>query len=611
MMDLTNSAGRASEAAHAARPTASTPIARIRLPLTGVLAATLLLITACETQTDYDRMYELYEETREFQLQENPVRASARGELEANDELRSMTMEDLERRHDYWTGVLEELRALDYEGMPGEHQISYDLFERSVEKRVRDHEFRDYLTPINHEQGFHTGIVGLENQVPLDSVSHYEDYIARLNAFPEYFGQHIDLMRTGLEEGYTLPSAVLPPDYTQTITMHMVDDPAQSSFYEPFLDFPEAVPEAERDRLRQAGAEAIAQSVVPAYDAFLEFMEDEYMPGARERISVTGLPGGEAYYEYLIDYFTTLDLTAREIHGIGMDEVERIRGEMMDVIDETGFEGSFDAFVQFLRTDPQFYVDEDDPKQLLKEASYHAKRMDGKLPELFNTLPRQPYGVEPVPDHLAPRYTTGRYSSGGENEAGYYWVNLYNAHERPLYNLEALTYHEGVPGHHLQNALQQEQDLPVIRRREGITAFSEGWGLYSERLGLDAGFYDDPYSDFGRLNYEMWRAVRLVVDTGMHALGWSRERAFEFMLENTALPELEVDTEINRYIAWPGQALAYKLGEIKIRELREEAEQELGADFDIGEFHDVVLLEGEVPLDVLEEHVHEYIEENR
>ena len=339
-------------------------------------------------------------------------------------------------------------------------------------------------------------------------------------------------------------------------------------------------------------------------------MVNEYRPGARSTLGASDLTNGREYYAYLIRHFTTLDLTADQVHEIGLKEVARIREEMNEVIREGGFEGNFADFLQFLRTDPRFYPKT--PEQLLKEASYIAKRMDGKLPALFKTLPRLPYGVEPVPAPLAPKYTAGRYVGApiGSTRPGYYWVNTHSLASRTLYTLEALTLHEAVPGHHLQNALRQElTELPDFRRFSSFNAFGEGWGLYSERLGLEAGFYMDPYSNFGRLTYEMWRACRLVVDTGLHAMGWTRQQAMDYLASNTALSLHEIRTETDRYISWPGQALAYKLGELKIRELRARSEKALGERFDIREFHDAVLLNGSIPLSVLEDQIDLFIEQ--
>jgi uncharacterized protein (DUF885 family) len=337
-------------------------------------------------------------------------------------------------------------------------------------------------------------------------------------------------------------------------------------------------------------------------------MTGEYLPKTRTTTAAADLPRGREYYAHRVRYFTTLDVKPEDVHKIGLAEVARIHDEMLEVIRQTGFQGDFPAFLKFLRTDPRFYART--PEELLKQASFIAKRMDGKLPSLFSRLPRLPYGVEPVPAHLAPKYTGGRYVEApvGGTRAGTYWVNTYALESRPLYVLEALTLHEAVPGHHLQIALQQElQGVPPFRRTAGVGAFVEGWGLYSERLGLEAGFYQDPYSNFGRLTYEMWRACRLVVDTGLHAFGWPRERAMDFLASNTALSLHEVGTETDRYISWPGQALAYKMGELKIRELRRMAETELGPRFDVRAFHDAILASGPVPLPVLEEQIRAYI----
>jgi uncharacterized protein (DUF885 family) len=341
-------------------------------------------------------------------------------------------------------------------------------------------------------------------------------------------------------------------------------------------------------------------------------MADEYLPAAREMIGASALPDGRAYYEHRVRRFTTLDITPEEVHKVGLAEVARIRAEMKTVIEDTGFNGSFGDFVTFLRTDPQFYVD--DPDALMKEVALVLKKMDGQLPTLFKTLPRMPYGIKPVPDFIAPKTTTAYYNrpAGDGTRAGFYYVNCYDLASRPLYEIEALSLHEAVPGHHLQTAIQMElEDMPMFRRFNWVTAFGEGWALYSERLGLETGFYQDPYSDFGRLTYEMWRACRLVVDTGIHYLGWSRQRAIDFMAKNSALTLHNITTEVDRYIAWPGQAIGYKIGELKIRELRTRAESELGNSFDLREFHDVVLGSGSVPLDVLEANVAAWIEQRK
>ena len=444
--------------------------------------------------------------------------------------------------------------------------------------------------------------------MPLATARDYENYIARLRAFPRYTDGFIELMREGLKRGMTPPRVTLEGVETS------IEPPGHGRAREaPALHpVPRLPPDPAGGRARRAsprpGRQAIAEAIVPAYRKFLEFMTKEYVPGARTTLAAIQLPNGKAYYDWLVSSYTTLPMTAEEVHQIGLREVASLRGEMEAVIRKTGFKGDFAAFLNFLRTDPRFYAKT--PEELLKQASWIAKRMDGKLPALFKTLPRTPYTVEPVPDHLAPKYTSGRYVSPpwGSTQPGIYWVNTYKLETRPLYNLEALTLHEAVPGHHLQGSLSQEQEgLPNFRRFSYISAFGEGWGLYSEWLGLEAGFYTDPYSDFGRLTYAMWRACRLVVDTGVHAKGWTREQVIDYLASNTALPLHEVETETDRYISWPGQALSYRIGYLKIRELRSRAEKELGERFDVREFHDRVLVNGSVPLPVLEDEIGAWI----
>lgn len=580
-------------------------------PQVSIVLVLMLLLTfsACSMESDSEKLHALMDEVEQFQIRENPFRSNDDGEYQQNDLLQSVAIEDLERRFVFWTETQEQLHSsVSRENLQLNDQITYDSFQRQVLNNINQHKYRSYLIPINHEGGFYNRMIGLENRVPLDSSEDYENYIARLNAIPEFFNQHKDHMRTGMELGYTLPRVIFVDEYIYYIATHIKDDPEETGFFELFKNYPDEISEENRKQLSESGRQAIAESVMPAYRSFIDFLEDEYIPASRETIATVDLPDGEEYYNHLIEYHTTLPLSAREIHQIGLDEVERIREEMYEIIEEVEFDGSFSEFLDFLRTDPQFFVDR--PEDLLKEASFLSKRIDGKLPEIFHlhTLPRRPYGVEPVPDHLAPRYTGGRYSVGGGTRAGEYWVNTYNLPSRTLYTLEALTYHEAVPGHHLQIALNQEMDdLP--RRAGGLTAFSEGWALYAERLGLDVGLYENPYYNFGRLTYEMWRACRLVVDTGMHALGWTREETIRFMTDNTALSHHEIDTETNRYIAVPGQALAYKMGELKIRELRDHYEEQLGSDFDLRDFHEAVLMNGPVSLPVLEQQVHTFFED--
>jgi uncharacterized protein (DUF885 family) len=553
----------------------------------------------------------LFAEAWEFELQENPLLATTVGRTDRNHLLPKVGAEEEARRAEARRAFLDRLRPIDRDALESSDRISYDMFERQIEDALSEHEFRSYLIPFNADSGFHMSLAQIPGRMPFRTPKDYESYIARLRALPEYMRQQIELMREGLESGMSVPRVTLE-GYEATIEPHVVDSPEKSVFYAPFRSFPVGVPESERERLRESGLQAIMEGAVPAYRSFLDFFLTTYRPRARTTIGASELPRGREYYQFLIRSFTTLDLTAEEVHRTGLREVERIDREMREVLAQVGFQADFAAFLEFLRTDPRFY-----PKtaeELLKEASTIAKRMDAKLPSLFKTLPRLPYGVAPVPDHIAPKYTAGRYVGPalGSGAPGYYWVNTHKLESRTLYTLEALTLHEAVPGHHLQNALRLElEGLPDFRRFSGIGAYGEGWGLYSERLGLEAGFYTDPYSNFGRLTYEMWRACRLVVDTGMHAMGWTREQAIDYLASRTALSLHEVTTEIDRYISWPGQALSYKMGEIQIRELRERAEKALGEKFDVREFHDVILLEGPVPLPILEERVDAYIRSAR
>ena len=571
-------------------------------------------------EAQLDKLESLFEETWAFRLQEDPLRATSVGEHAYDDRLPSVTVEAQRRRAEYYRGALVRLDGIDRDALDVADRVNYDMFRRQLADDVQDFEFQGYLLPINADSGFHMGLSRLPSRVPLASVADYENYIERLKLVRRYIGEHIELMREGLRIGLTVPQVVLA-GYEVTIETHVVDDTeiAASVFFAPFESFPTSVPQAEHDRLRGAGAAAIRESVVPGYRDFLEFMVEDYIPGARDTIGASELPDGRAYYAYLVGHFTTMDVTSDEVHQLGLEEVARIRREMDDVIEDVGFEGDFAAFLTFLRTDPRFYPKS--AEELLKQASFIAKKMDGMLPSLFKTLPRQPYRVAPVPDHIAPKYTAGRYVGAplDSTEPGTYWVNTFKLDSRTLYTLEALTLHEAVPGHHLQNALRQElTELPEFRRYSGIGAYGEGWGLYSERLGLEAGFYADPYSNFGRLTYEMWRACRLVVDTGLHAQGWTRQRAIDYLASHTALSLHEITTETDRYISWPGQALGYKMGELKIREkshssttLRERAENVFGEDFDVRAFHDVILLNGPVPLPVLDDLVNAWIERTR
>jgi len=570
----------------------------------------ILVVEACGARgrDDSAGVHRLFDEWWAFELEIDPLRATAVGIDRYDDRLPDVSAAGLEqaarRRRDFLTRLAAIPR--DQAGRPD--QISIDLAKREIELAIAEFEFKTYRIPILADDGFHIGFSRLPEEMPFRRLEDYDRYVSRLRAYPKYSADNIANMREGIRTGFTMPSVVLR-GYEGTIAAHVVDDPEQSRFWRPFAGFPAAVPESARTRLRAAGRAAIAEAVVPAYREFLDFLTREYLHNARSTIAAADLPDGRRYYDWLIRRFTTLPLSADSIHRLGQATVARIRAEMDGTMREAGFAGSFPEFLRFLRTDPRFYAASADA--LLERASWLAKTIDGKLPALFKTLPRQPYTVAPVPSEIAPKYTGGRYIGAplDGTRPGTYWVNTYNLGSRPLYVLPALTLHEAVPGHHLQVALAKEiVGLPSYRRYTYVDAFGEGWGLYSEWLGIEAGMYSTPYTRFGRLTYEMWRACRLVVDTGIHALGWSRERAMDFLASNTALSLHEVETETDRYISWPGQALAYKLGELKIRELRSEAERRLAGRFDVREFHDRLLRNGAVPLPILEEEVQRYLD---
>ncbi|MCI0451674.1 MAG: DUF885 domain-containing protein [Candidatus Latescibacteria bacterium] len=554
-----------------------------------------------------ESLKQLMAEHWEFEMREDPLFATQTGDHRFNDKLPSVAVADEVRREAATREFLKRLEAIDRAPLGATDALNYDLLRRSLRNRIGEYEFKTYLMPITNREGFHTDFPQLPDRVPLNNTKDYENYCARLEACNAYISQYVGVMREGVKSGYVLPKAVME-GWETAVDAHIVDDPTQSLLYAPFETFPDDVPASERPRLSERGKKAIAGSVIPGYRALRDFMAKEYVPACRETIGASSLPNGKAFYEHRVRYYTTLNLTPRQVHDTGLSEVKRIRAEMDQVIAKSGFKGTFPEFVAFLRTDKRFYADT--PEQLLKEVAYISKKMDGELPRLFKTLPRMPYGVKPIPDFIAPKTTTAYYNqpAGDGTRSGTYYMNTYDLKARPLYELEALSLHEAVPGHHLQIAIMQElPDVPNFRRYTFFTAFVEGWGLYSERLGMEAGFYQDPYSDFGRLTYEMWRAMRLVVDTGMHYFGWTRQQAIDYMASNGALSLHNVTTEVDRYISWPGQAVAYKTGELKIRELRAWAEKELGEKFDVREFHDVVLWSGAVPLDVLDANVRAWV----
>jgi len=552
-------------------------------------------------------LHQLFTDEQAFTWKEDPLTASYDGQRTYDDRLESDAPADFERRAAANAKFLERLRAIDRTELSGEDQISYDLFDFILTSRVKFAAYKEWRAPLNSDSGFHTAIMQMHEAADTQSVTGYEHYITRLKDVKRYFDENIANMRQGLKDGYTLPAEILP-GVASIIEAEQFTNPEGSPLYGPFKTLPEFISPSDQARLQEAGKAAIGSAVIPAYRDFQIFFTKEYMPGARKSTAASALPNGKAYYTDLVHYYATYDITPDQVHDIGVKEVARIHAQMEETMKAAKFEGSFSDFLSFLRSDPQFY--EKTPTGLLKDASFIAKEIDGKLPQYFGKLPRMTYRVEPVPATLAPNYTGGRYNPGPNDgrTAGTYWVNTYALDRRPLYSLPALTLHEAVPGHHLQGALARElTDLPAFRQNAYLSAFGEGWGLYSEKLGIEMGIYKTPYEDFGRLSYEMWRACRLVVDTGMHWKGWTRAQALDYLRQNTALSEQEVRTETDRYIAWPGQALSYKLGEIKLWQLRHEAEKALGAKFDLRAFHDAVLDEGTQTLPMLERQIDAYV----
>src|SRR5882724_7961227 len=557
------------------------------------------------------RLHSLFTEDWEFGLKEFPENATLIGDHRYDDRLTDLSPTAIERRKKHDRDMLGRIKQIDRSKLTGEDIISYDLFLRDKEMSVEGQRFPLELTPISQMDGPQITFAQLADSSPFHTVKDYENYVARLSAFPKYIDQTIALMKTGIDKHW-VNSAVPLRSVSEQIEGQIVDDPTKSPLYKSFTEFPNDLSAADKTRLASAGRKAITESIVPTLKKLDSFIKDVYLPAGRKEIGASTLPDGEAFYAYAVKLQTTTNLTPKEIHDLGLKEVARIRKEMESIIERVGFKGSFQDFLTFLRTDPRFYYTK--PEDLVTGYRDFCKRVDGKLPELFAELPRNSYGVREIAAYEAPAQTTAYYQQGAADgsRAGTYWVNTYKLETRPKYEMEALSLHESVPGHHLQISRAQElKGLPDFRRNAGYTAYVEGWALYAESLGADMGFYTDPYSKFGQLTYEMWRACRLVVDTGMHEFGWSRQQAIDFMKENTAKAENDIIVEIDRYIVWPGQALAYKLGQLKISSLKAKAKAELGNRFDIRQFHNAVLDEGPLPLDVLEQRIDVWIAQQK
>jgi uncharacterized protein (DUF885 family) len=558
--------------------------------------------------SDESQLQAVIVEHWDYSLRESPLMATQAGVSDYNDRLPGATEADGQRRLATEQDFLQRLQGLDPDALSENGRINKELLEWVLEDSIDAYELNLSRIPFNTFWGFYMAVLSMTNGLPTATVDDYEDYIARLNDIPRYFSENIDNMREGIRTGFTLPRIVID-GILPTIEAQVYAEPEESSFFEPFNNFGDGIPEADQARLLLAGRKAIRDSAIAAFANLAAFFKDEYLAAATETLGAEQLPDGKAYYAHQINAYATItDMTSTEIHNIGLAEVARIREEMDTLIAELEFDGDFAAFTEFLRTDPQFYAVS--AEELLKEAAYTAKRIDYLMPGFFGKLPRLSYGVVPVPDEVAPNYTTAAYVGApiGGTIGGAFWVNTYALDQRPLYELTALTLHEAVPGHHHQGAISQElENMPDFRRNLYISAYGEGWGLYSEKLGIEMGVYRNAYENFGRLSYEMWRACRLVIDTGIHSQGWSRDQALDYLADNTSLSRGNIRAEVDRYISWPGQALSYKLGELRIWELRHRAEEALGDDFDLREFHDVLLGNGALPLSMLENVIDHYI----
>lgn len=548
----------------------------------------------------------LIDEAWETDMRDDPLRASYFGDRRYESQWPDVSVAGLAKRNDTNVATLARLRRIDRAALSMQDRLSYDLFAQEYTNRIGAYPFKPYLYDVRPRDGLQS-LSELAELIPYATAADYEHWIARLETIDRYLAQNQSLLEVGIREKRTQPRVIMERVLPQIVAL-IKSSAEDSPFYAPFKRIPESIPLAERARLQADGKAAIESVVIPAYARFEKFFRERYLPACRATDGIWDTPDGLAFYQERARFHTTTDLTPEQIHQIGLKEVARIRAEMDEVIREVGFKGSFSEFLEFLRTDPQFYYKT--PDELFRAYAVLAKQIDPELVKLFRRLPRTPYGVRPIPDTSAPNTTTAYYQGPAidGSRAGYYYVNLYRPEVRPKYEMEVLTLHEAVPGHHLQISLAQEQsDLPTFRRNAEYTAFVEGWALYTESLGDRLGLYKDPYSRFGHLTYDMWRAVRLVVDTGIHAKHWTRQQAIDYFKANAAKTEADIINEVDRYISWPGQALAYKVGQLKILELRTLAEHELGPRFDIRDFHDVVLSNGAVPLDVLEGQVKEWI----
>ena len=558
-------------------------------------------------QNSVDQAFEmLLDKHWNWNLSLSPVFATSLGVRDYDDQIGDPSLEAYAAQIEKTKAYLADFNALDVSALSEDNQLNHKLMTLQLETDIEASQFGGKYMIMTNRGGPHLTVTGMASRLPFYSAADYQSYIARLGAMPDYMEKATDRLRAGLEAGWSQPCAPMR-GFETSIETHLVEDVQDSVLMMPFKTKPKSLSDAAFNDFKAQAQSAIGNQVIPALETFKAFYLNEYAPNCQKQVGTSAMPGGAEYYAHRVKLFTTTDRTPDEVHNIGLSEVARIRAEMDEVQKQAGFDGTFKEFQNFLRTSPEFY-----PKtaqERMDTAAVILKKMDGLLPELFTKFPRMPYGLKEIPLDIAEKTTTAYYSrpAGDGSRAGFYFINTTNLDKRPLYEMEALSLHEAVPGHHFQLALAQELPLPNFRKYGGFTAFSEGWGLYSERLGLDVGFYDTPYTNFGRLSYEMWRACRLVVDTGMHSKGWTRQQAIDYMADNSGLSLKNIENEVDRYITWPGQAVAYKIGELKIRELRSLAETELGADFDIRTFHDAVLENGAVPLSVLEDKIKTWI----
>ncbi|HEY0155793.1 MAG TPA: DUF885 domain-containing protein [Thermoanaerobaculia bacterium] len=554
------------------------------------------------------KLHKLLEEEWEWQLRDNPEGATTLGDRRYDALLTDRSAAAFARRREHDRETLRRIKAIDRSKLSADDQLNYDLFLLQTESAVEEGRFPNEVATVNQMEGLYITLGELAQHIPRDTVKDHENFIARLRAFPKAVDDTIALLRQGAASGVT-PARVIVRDVAELIGHQVVDDPVKSPIYElAFTNFRSSIPAAEQTRLQGEAQRALRESVLAAMRKLHEFWVGEYYPKTRETIAWTAVPQGKEWYAFNVRRETTTDLTPDQIHNLGLSEVKRIRGEMEKIKTSTGFTGTLEEFFTFLRTDPRFFYNT--REELLVAYRDISKRIDPELTRLFGVIPRLPYGVIPIPAYSEKTNTTAYYSAGSpeSHRPGYYYVNLYDLKSRPKWEMEALSLHEAVPGHHFQIALAQElEGVPNFRRFGGFTAFVEGWGLYAESLGPELGMYTDPYSAFGQLTYQMWRAVRLVVDTGMHAKGWTRQQAIDYFVANSSKSLLDIEVEIDRYIAWPGQALAYKIGELKIKELRANAEKELGDKFDVRAFHDTLLGAGPLPLSLLETRMEEWV----